>query len=152
MWETRDNIFPSHRQSSTLWTQLHAFISKVNQRDFSWVQIQLGMFSYVHSNHAVSLLGIFFFSQFYLFIGYTGSHCFVQAFSSFNPWASHCSGFSRWEASVVAACGLGNTVHRLSCSMACGIFPHQGSNPCPLHWQVHSYPLHHQRDPHCLEF
>ena len=64
MWETRDNIFPSHRQSSTLWTQLHAFISKVNQRDFSWVQIQLGMFSYVHSNHAVSLLGIFFFHNF----------------------------------------------------------------------------------------
>ena len=29
-------------------------------------------------------------------------------------------------------------VHGLSCSAACGIFPDQGSNPCPLHWQVDS--------------
>ena len=34
--------------------------------------------------------------------------------------------------------------HRLSCSPACGIFPDQGSNLCLLHWQVDSYPLHHQ--------
>ena len=32
-------------------------------------------------------------------------------------------------ASVVVA-------HRLSCPAACGIFPDQGSNPCPLHWQA----------------
>ena len=25
-----------------------------------------------------------------------------------------------------------------------GIFPDQGSNPCPLHWQVESYSLDHQ--------
>ena len=25
--------------------------------------------------------------------------------------------------------------HRLGCSAACGIFPDQGLNPCPLHWQ-----------------
>ena len=37
-----------------------------------------------------------------------------------------------WHAgSVVVA-------HRFSCSTACGIFPDQGSNPCPLHWQVDS--------------
>ena len=29
-------------------------------------------------------------------------------------------------------------VHGLSCSVACGIFPDQGSNPCPLHWQADS--------------
>ena len=32
----------------------------------------------------------------------------------------------------------------LSCSRACGIFPDQGSNPYPLHWQADSYPLCHQ--------
>ena len=31
--------------------------------------------------------------------------------------------------------------------VACGIFPDQGSNPCPLHWQVDSQPLHHQGSP-----
>ena len=32
---------------------------------------------------------------------------------------------------------------RLSRSAARGIFPDQGSNPRPLHWQVDSYPLSH---------
>ena len=35
----------------------------------------------------------------------------------------------------------------LSCSAACGIFPDQGSNPCLLHWQVDSHPLHHHGSP-----
>ena len=38
-------------------------------------------------------------------------------------------------------------VHGLSCSAACGIIPDQGSNPCPLHWQVDSQPLCHQGSP-----
>ena len=37
--------------------------------------------------------------------------------------------------------------HRLSCSAACEIFPDQGSNPCPLHWQADSEPLCHQGSP-----
>ena len=37
--------------------------------------------------------------------------------------------------------------HGLSCSVACGIFLDQGSNLRPLHWQVDSYPLHHQGSP-----
>ena len=37
--------------------------------------------------------------------------------------------------------------HGLSCSVACGVFPEQGSNLCPLHWQVDSYPLHHWGSP-----
>ena len=37
--------------------------------------------------------------------------------------------------------------HQLSCSMSCGIFLDRGSNLCPLHWQVASYPLYHQGSP-----
>ena len=44
---------------------------------------------------------------------------------------------SRHAGSVVVA-------HGPSCSAACGIFPDQGSNPCPLHWQADSQPLSHQ--------
>ena len=71
-----------------------------------------------------------------------------------GAWASHCSGFScgrAWALSVrasvvaehagsaVVACRLQSTgsvvvTNGLSCSPACGIFPDQGSNPCPLHW------------------
>ena len=38
-------------------------------------------------------------------------------------------------------------VHRLSCSVACGNFPDQGSNLCLLPWQVDSLPLSHQGSP-----
>ena len=38
--------------------------------------------------------------------------------------------------------------HGPSCSAACGIFPDQGSNPCPLHWQADSQPLRHQGSPY----
>ena len=48
---------------------------------------------------------------------------------------------SRRAGSVVVA-------HGPSCSGACGIFPDQGSNPCPLHWQADSQPLRHQGSPH----
>ena len=37
--------------------------------------------------------------------------------------------------------------HRVRCSVACGIFPDWGSNPCPLHWQADSQPLDHQGRP-----
>ena len=41
-------------------------------------------------------------------------------------------------ASVVVVCGLSICGARLSLPAACGICPDQGSNPCPLHWQVDS--------------
>ena len=47
---------------------------------------------------------------------------------------------SRCTGSVIVA-------HGPSCSAACGIFPDQGSNPCPLHWQSDSQPLRHQGSP-----
>ena len=47
---------------------------------------------------------------------------------------------SRHAGSVVVA-------HGPSCSAACGIFPDQGSNPRPLHWQADSQPLRHQGSP-----
>ena len=50
---------------------------------------------------------------------------------------------SRRAGSVVVALGP-------SCSAACGIFPDQGLNPCPLHGQADSQPLRHQGSPHVL--
>ena len=35
-------------------------------------------------------------------------------------------------------------MHGLSCPVACGIFPDQGSNPCTLYWHMDSLPLSHQ--------
>ena len=46
---------------------------------------------------------------------------------------------------------LSNFTHGLSCSVACGIFPDRGSNPCALHWQADSQPLRHQGSPPFLD-
>ena len=48
--------------------------------------------------------------------------------------------------------GLVVVAHGPSCSAACGIFPDQGSNPCPLHQQADSQPLRHQGGPTPLVF
>ena len=52
---------------------------------------------------------------------------------------------SRRAGSVIVA-------HGPRCFAACGIFRDQGSNPCPLHWQVDSQPLRHQGSPLELYF
>ena len=43
--------------------------------------------------------------------------------------------------------GIVVVMHGLSRSMACGIFPDQGLNPCLLHWEADSSPLSHQGSP-----
>ena len=69
-----------------------------------------------------------------------------------------CAGFSSLQlvGSVVGAHGLWNTdsalVPGVSCSVACGIVPDRRSNPCLLHWQVHSLPLSHRESPVTLNF
>ena len=43
--------------------------------------------------------------------------------------------------------GSAIVAHGPSRSVACGIFPDQGPNPCPLHRQADSQPLRHQGSP-----
>ena len=89
----------------------------------------------------------------YLFMAVLGLRFCAKAFSSCGeqgplfiavrrPLPLQSTG-SRRAGSVVVA-------HGLSCSTACGIFPDQGSNPCPLHWQADSQPLRHQGSPKML--
>ena len=69
--------------------------------------------------------------------GHSSSRCAGLSLS--RPLLLQSTG-SRGAASVVVA-------HGPSCSAACGMFPDQGLNPCPLHWQADSQPLHHQGSP-----
>ena len=69
--------------------------------------------------------------------GHSSSRCVGLSLS--QPLFLRSTG-SRRTGSAVAA-------HRPSCSVACGILPDQGSNPCPLHWQADSQPLCHQGSP-----
>ena len=70
--------------------------------------------------------------------GHSSSRCTGLSLS--RPLLLRSTG-SRRAGSVVVA-------HGPSCSAACGIFPDQGSNPCPLHQQADSQPLRHQGSPH----
>ena len=69
--------------------------------------------------------------------GHSSSQCAVLSLS--RPLLLRSTG-SRRAGSVAVA-------HGPSRSTACGIFPDQGLNPCPLHWQADSQPLHHQGSP-----
>ena len=72
--------------------------------------------------------------------GHSSSWC--TGLSLLRPLLLRSTG-SRRAGSVVVA-------HGPSCSAACGIFPDQGSIPCPLHWQADSQPLRHQGSPQSL--
>ena len=69
--------------------------------------------------------------------GHSSSQC--AGLSSSRPLLLRSTGSSRAGSAIVA--------HGPSRSAACGIFPDQGSNPCPLHWQADSQPLRHQGNP-----
>ena len=66
--------------------------------------------------------------------------------------SSRCSGLSLSRPLLLWSIGsrrAGSVIvaHGPSCSAACGIFPDQGSNPCPLRWQADSQPLYHKGSP-----
>ena len=69
--------------------------------------------------------------------GHSSSRC--AGLSLLRPLLLQSTGSRRAGSAVVA--------HGPSRSAACGIFPDQGSNPCPLHWQADSQPLRHEGSP-----
>ena len=84
----------------------------------------------------------FFLICIYTF-GCAGSSLLQGLLSGCGAWASHCGDFSCCRARALGcggfnSCSSQDLDHKLSCSLACGIFPDQGSNPCLLCWQVDS--------------
>ena len=109
----------------------------------------------------ILIVSVFFFN-FYLFI-YLFIHlwlCWVfvsvrglsPVVASGGHSSSRCAGLSPSRPLPLRSTGsrrAGSAIaaHGRSCSVACGIFPDQGSNPCPLHWHADSQPLRHQGSP-----
>ena len=94
----------------------------------------------------------FFFFFFWLCWVFVSVRGLSPVAASGGQSSSRCAGLSLSRPLLLRSTGsrrAGSVVvaHRLSCSAACGIFPDQGSNPCPLHWQADSQPLHHQGSP-----
>ena len=98
----------------------------------------------------------FFINLFiYLFLAVLGLRFCARAFSSCSkrePLLIAVRGPLTTAAPLVGSTGsrrAGSVVvaHGPSCSVACGILPDQGTNPCPPHWQADSQPLRHQGSP-----
>ena len=109
------------------------------------------------------LNSFFFLIITYLFIYFWLCWVFVSA-QGLSPVAasgghssSRCTGLSLSWPLLLRSTGskhAGSVVvaHGPSCSAACGIFPDQGSDPCPLHRQADSQPLRHQGSPQTFFF
>ena len=67
--------------------------------------------------------------------------------SSCSAQVSRWGGFSCCRAQAPGCVDSVDVARGLSCPAACGILLDQRSNPCPLHWQLDSYPLDHQESP-----
>ena len=87
---------------------------------------------------------LFFFFLIYLFIYFWLCWVFVSvrglslAAASGSHSSSRCAGLSPSRPLLLQSTGsrrAGSVIvaHGPSCSVACGILPDQGSNPCPLH-------------------
>ena len=113
----------------------------------------------------ISFLFFFFFflNFFYLFIYFWLCWVFVSVrglsllAASGGHSSSRCTGLSLslpllLQSTGSTRAGSAIVAHGPSRSAACGIFPDQGSNPCPLHWQEDSQPLCHQGSPEFPSF
>ena len=119
----------------------------------------------LHVNHPSFFLSFFFLNEIltiinfiYLFTFFWLCWVFVSVrglslvAASGGHSSSRCTGLSLSRPLLLRSTGsrrAGSVVvaHGPSCSVACGIFPDQGLNPCPLHWQADSQPLRHQGSP-----
>ena len=121
--------------------------------------MQCSRTAYVAEKLGNTLLPYFFFLIFtYLFIHFCLCWVFVSVrglslvAASGGHSSSRCAGLSLSRPLLLRSRGsrrAGSVIvaHGPSCSAARGIFPDQGSNLCPLHWQVDSQPLRHQGSP-----
>ena len=123
---------------------------------FGSLEIQ---FEEISNNVVLSILNLFIYLFIYLwlrwvFVSVRGLSLVV---ASGGHSSSRCVGLSPSRPLLLRSTGSRHTgsvivAHGPSCSVACGIFPDQGSNPCPLHCQADSQPLRHQGSPCPIHF
>ena len=136
---------------------LQIFTSSYLQISF-WIKDKITLCTARFQEQLCFTMSFFFFNLFiYLFILWL---CWVfvsvrglsLVAASGGHSSSRCAGLSLTRPLLLRSTGsrrAGSAIvaHGPCRSAACGIFPDQGSNPCPLHWQADSQPLRHQGSP-----
>ena len=137
---------------------MHSLQSKSLEPQFPIKSIKFSDFLLTNIPPAICFFFYYYYLFIYLFIYFWLCWVFVSV-RGLSPVAasgghssSRCAGLSLSWPLLLRSTGsrcAGSVVvaHGPSCSAACEIFPDQGSNPCPLHWQADSQPLHHQGSP-----
>ena len=89
----------------------------------------------------MAVLGLRFCARAFSLVAASGGHSSSRCagLSLSRPLPLRSTGSRRAGSAIVA--------HGPSFSAACGIFPDQGPNLRPLHWQADSQPLRHQGRP-----
>ena len=105
----------------------------------------------VHSSYGRNFINLFIylFLLCWVFVSVRGLSLVAV---SGDHSSSRCAGLSLSRPLLLRSTGSRRAdsvvvAHGPSCSAACGIFPDQDLNPCPLHWQADSQPLRHQGSP-----
>ena len=132
---------------------------KVELQNTHFFKTLFCVFCFVFCNFFSIYLFIFIFWLCWVFVSVQGLSLVVA--SRGHP-SSRCAGLSLSRPLLLRSTGSKRTgskragsvvmAHGPSCSAACGIFPNQGSNPCPLHQQADSQPLRHQGSPRIHTF
>ena len=130
-------------------SSLHLFFNFFKDFFFKLVQI--------HTSGLLFYLFIYLFIYFWLCWVFVSVRGLSLVVASGGHSSSRCTGLSLSWPLLLRSTGsrrAGSVVvaHGPSCSVACGIFPDQGSNLCPLHWQADSQPLRHQGSPKIFFF
>ena len=116
-------------------THLRPFHQCLSSSPFSFPQTKYFLLFFIHL-FIFGCAGSLLFCAGFLWLRYTGSRHLgfgssAQGLVDCGPRAVGCAGFSScgiWAQSLLSTQNL----------------PDQGLNPCPLHWQVYSYPLYQQ--------
>ena len=108
-----------------------------------WLNCQEKKHGFLYGKGVSKLFFFFIFFNFWLHCVFVAARglSLVVAIGGYSSLP--CAGFSLWWLHLLQSTGSRCTgsvvvVHGLSCSTARRIFPDQGSNPCPLHWQADS--------------
>ena len=141
------------------WSSLIALSQSQTQKTWIWSFLLFlypiaFCFSYgtFHTAHYLLLFFFFFFFNLWLCWVFVSVRGLSLIAASGGHSSSRCAGLSLSRPPLLRSTGsrcAGSAIvaHGPRRSAACGIFPDQGSNPCPLHWQADSQPLRHQGSP-----